>query len=127
MRLLDRLPAGTLAIGGGLVVNGLTAYAFITISSRDLGAEAYSPVALLWALSFLLGIGFFLPLEQETARLVAGRVSRGQGIGPVVKSAARLGASLALGLVAVSLLAGRWFTNEFFNGETLLFWALFWW
>jgi hypothetical protein len=84
-------------------------------------------VALLWALSFLLGIGFFLPLEQETARLVAGRVSRGQGIGPVVKSAARLGASLALGLVAVSLLAGRWFTNEFFNGETLLFWALFWW
>ncbi|HIL47350.1 MAG TPA: hypothetical protein EYG34_09615 [Acidimicrobiia bacterium] len=124
MRLLDRLPAGTLAIGGGLVVNGLTAYAFITISSRDLGAEAYSPVALLWALSFLLGIGFFLPLEQETARLVAGRVSRGQGIGPVVKSAARLGASLALGLVAVSLLAGRWFTNEFFNGETLLFLGL---
>jgi len=107
-----------------LVVNGLTAYAFITISSRDLGAEAYSPVALLWALSFLLGIGFFLPLEQETARLVAGRVSRGQGIGPVVKSAARLGASLALGLVAVSLLAGRWFTNEFFNGETLLFLGL---
>ncbi|MEO2126067.1 MAG: hypothetical protein ABGX65_07695, partial [Acidimicrobiales bacterium] len=88
------------------------------------GAEAYSPVALLWALSFLLGIGFFLPLEQETARLVAGRVSRGQGIGPVVKSAARLGASLALGLVAVSLLAGRWFTNEFFNGETLLFLGL---
>ncbi len=124
MRLLDRLPAGTLAIGGGLVVNGLTAYAFITISSRDLGAEAYSPVALLWALSFLLGIGFFLPLEQETARLVAGRVSRGQGIGPVVKSAARLGASMALGLVAVSLLAGRWFTNEFFNGETLLFLGL---
>ena len=124
MRLLDRLPAGTLAIGGGLVVNGLTAYAFITISSRDLGAEAYSPVALLWALSFLLGIGFFLPLEQETARLVAGRVSRGQGIGPVVKSAARLGASLALGLVAVWLLAGRWFTNEFFNGETLLFLGL---
>ncbi len=124
MRLLDRLPAGTLAIGGGLVVNGLTAYAFITISSRDLGAEAYSPVALLWALSFLLGIGFFLPLEQETARLVAGRVSRGQGIGPVVKSAAQLGASLALGLVAVSLLAGRWFTNEFFNGETLLFLGL---
>ena len=124
MRLLDRLPAGTLAIGGGLVVNGLTAYAFITISSRDLGAEAYSPVALLWALSFLLGIGFFLPLEQETARLVAGRVSRGQGIGPVVKSAARLGASMALGLVAVSLLAGRWFPNEFFNGETLLFLGL---
>ena len=84
MGLLNRLPKGTTAIGGGLLVNGLTAYAFITISSRDLGAETYTPVALLWALSFLLGLGFFLPLEQETARLVASRVGHGQGIGPVV-------------------------------------------
>ena len=43
MRVLDRLPEGTVAVGGGLVVNGLTAYAFITLASRDLGAEAYSP------------------------------------------------------------------------------------
>ena len=47
MRVLDRLPEGTVAVGGGLVVNGLTAYAFITLASRDLGAEAYTPVGLL--------------------------------------------------------------------------------
>ncbi len=120
MGLLNRLPKGTTAIGGGLLVNGLTAYAFITISSRDLGAETYTPVALLWALSFLLGLGFFLPLEQETARLVASRVGHGQGIGPVVKSAARLGGVLALAIVALAVVAGRWFTDSFFDGEFLL-------
>ena len=120
-RLMERLPDGTVSIGGGLLVNGVTAYIFITISSRDLGAEAYSPVALLWALSFLLGIGFFLPLEQETARIVASRVGRGEGVGPVVRLAGQLGGALALFLLMVSLVARQWVTDEFFNGETTLF------
>jgi len=120
-RLMGRLPDGTASIGGGLLVNGVTAYIFITISSRDLGAEAYSPVALLWALSFLLGIGFFLPLEQETARIVASRVGRGEGVGPVVRLAGQLGGVLALFLLVISLASRQWFTNEFFNGETTLF------
>ena len=120
-RLMERLPDGTVSIGGGLLVNGVTAYIFITISSRDLGAEAYSPVALLWALSFLLGIGFFLPLEQETARIVASRVGRGEGVGPVVRLAGQLGGALALFLLVISLVSRQWFTNEFFNGETTLF------
>jgi len=119
--LLERLPHGTVSIGGGLLVNGITAYIFITISSRDLGAEAYSPVALLWALSFLLGIGFFLPLEQETARIVASRMSRGEGVGPVIKLAGQLGGALALVLLVASLVGSRWFTDEFFSGETTLF------
>lgn len=120
-RLMERLPDGTVSIGGGLLVNGVTAYIFITISSRDLGTEAYSPVALLWALSFLLGIGFFLPLEQETARIVASRVGRGEGVGPVVRLAGQLGGVLALFLLVISLASRQWFTNEFFNGETTLF------
>ena len=119
--LMERLPNGTVSIGGGLLVNGVTAYIFITISSRDLGAEAYSPVALLWALSFLLGVGFFLPLEQETARIVASRVGRGEGVGPVVRLVGQLGGALALFLLVISLIARQWFTNEFFNGEIILF------
>lgn len=120
-RLLDRLPEGTLTIGGGLAVGGLSAYAFIAISSRDLGTEAYSPVAMLWALSFLLGIGFFLPLEQETARLVASRRSRGEGSGPVVRSAALLGSVMALVLAAVAVVAGPWAIDALFDGDTWLF------
>tara|TARA_Y100000588_G_scaffold326714_1_gene361277 strand:- start:510 stop:1802 length:1293 start_codon:yes stop_codon:yes gene_type:complete len=120
-RLLDRVPQGTFAIGVGLLLNGLTAYAFITISSRDLGSEAYSPVAMLWAMSFLLGIGVFLPLEQETARLVASRRSQGLGGGPVLRTASLLGASMAVVLVVAALVAAPWAVDALFAGETWLF------
>ena len=99
MRILDRLPEGTVAVSGGLVVNGLAAYTFITLASRDLGAAAYTPVGLLWALSFLLGPGFFQPLEQETARVIAGRSAN--GLGSVIRPAAILGGSLALSLIHI--------------------------
>jgi len=117
-RLLDRLPEGTYAIGAGLVVNGLAAYAFITISSRDLGAEAYTPIGLLWALSFLLGPGFFQPLEQETARIVASR--SGRGAGPVFRAAARLGGVMAFLLCGFALIAAPWIIEKPFDGEAVL-------
>ncbi|MCH2434229.1 MAG: hypothetical protein MK184_09365 [Acidimicrobiales bacterium] len=118
MPLLDRLPRGTAAIGGGLVVNGLTAYAFITIAARDLGAEAYSPVGLLWAMSFLLGPGFFQPLEQETARIIASRARA--GVGPVVRSAAVVGGLVALPLALLATVSGPWLVDDFFDGEVWL-------
>jgi len=118
MRVLDRLPEGTAAVGGGLVVNGLTAYAFITLASRDLGAEAYSPVGLLWALSFLLGPGFFQPLEQETARVIAGQ-SAGR-LRSVVRPAAILGGSLALGLALVAAVSAPWMVDSLFAGHGVL-------
>ena len=122
MRILDRLPEGTVAVGGGLVVNGLAAYTFITLASRDLGAEAYTPVGLLWALSFLLGPGFFQPLEQETARVIAGRSAN--GLRSVVRPAAILGGSLALALVVVAVVVAPWIVGSLFAGHGILFVAL---
>ena len=118
MRIRDRLPSGTLAVGGGLVVNGLAAYAFITLASRDLGPEAYTPVGLLWALSFLLGPGFFQPLEQEVARIVAAR-SDGR-VGPVVRTAAAIGAVMVALLVVLALMLGNRIRHDLFDGHGLL-------
>jgi O-antigen/teichoic acid export membrane protein len=119
MRVLDRLPRGTVVIGGGLAINGITAYAFITIVARTLGPEAYNPIGLLWAIGFLLGPGLFQPLEQEVARIVA---SRGSAAGtlPVVRRAAAIGLAISLVLVACSLLASRWLIDGLFDGEPLL-------
>ena len=122
MRILDRLPEGTVAVSGGLVVNGLAAYTFITLASRDLGAAAYTPVGLLWALSFLLGPGFFQPLEQETARVIAGRSAN--GLGSVIRPAAILGGSLALALAVVAVVAAPWIVDSLFAGQGILFVAL---
>jgi len=117
-RILDRLPEGTGAVGGGLVVNGLAAYTFITLASRDLGAEVYTPVGLLWALSFLLGPGFFQPLEQETARVIAGR--SGDGIRSVVRPAAILGGFLALILILMAAAVSPWIVDNLFAGHDVL-------
>ena len=120
MRVLDRLPRGTVVIGGGLVINGLCAYAFITIVARTLGPDAYNPIGLLWAIGFLLGPGLFQPLEQEVARIIASRGAAGLGTIPVVRRAAAIGLAISLVLVACSLLASRWLIDELFDGEVLL-------
>jgi len=118
MRILDRLPEGTVAVGGGLVVNGLAAYAFITLASRDLGPEAYTPVGLLWALSFLLGPGFFQPLEQEVARVVASRADGRRG--PIVRTAAAIGAGMVGLLVVAALVLRDRLQHDLFDGDGLL-------
>ena len=122
MRILDRLPEGTVAVSGGLVVNGLAAYTFITLASRDLGAAAYTPVGLLWALSFLLGPGFFQPLEQETARVIAGKSATGRRAAG--RPAAILGGSLALALAVGAVVAAPWIVDSLFAGQGILFVAL---
>ena len=118
MKLLDRFPEGTGAVGAGLVVNGLAAYAFITLASRDLGPEDYTPVGLLWALSFLLGPGFFQPLEQEVARIVAAR--SGGRIGPVVRTAGCIGAGMVGLLAVLALMLGGRIRHDLFDGHSLL-------
>lgn len=94
------LPEGTIAVGVGLLIAGVTSYGFLAVSKRALGADAYAPLALLWTLVFLIGPGFFLPVEQEISRALAERRARGVGGGPVLKRAA----VLASGLLAVLLL-----------------------
>ena len=118
MRFLERLPPGTFLVGGGLLLNGLAAYTFLAIAARNLGPEAYTPVGMLWALSFMLGPGFFQPLEQETARTIASRV--GHGVVPVVRSAAAVGGLVALGLAVVASVAGPWMVGGLFDGESWL-------
>ena len=103
--LRDRspLPDGTTAIGTGLVVNGITTYAFLVIARRALGDEAYGGLAVLWGLIYILGPGLFQPLEQEIARATANRAGRGEGSAPVLRQATRIG-SVQLCLVVSGVL-----------------------
>jgi O-antigen/teichoic acid export membrane protein len=96
------LPEGTLAVGAGLLVSGVSSYVFLKLVRAGLGsAEATEPVNQLWFLTFLLAPGFFLPVEQEVGRALAHRRAVGQGGGPVVKR----GAMLALGLAGITTVA----------------------
>lgn len=114
------LPEGTLAVGGGLVVSGLAAYGFLVVSARALGPEEYAPLGLLWTVVFLVGPGFFLPVEQEVSRALAERRARGQGGGPLLRRAAMLTAAV-LGVLLVAVAATAPLSlDKLFDGDVLL-------
>ena len=119
------LPEGTIPVGIGLLIAGLSSFAFLRVGKSALGGdEAFSPVLALWFATFALAPGFFLPLEQELGRAISHRRAIGQGARPVVRKVVVLGAGLAALVVAVILAAGPAITNSYFDGDWVLVVAL---
>jgi len=114
------LPEGTLEVGIGLVLAGLSAYGFTVVAARALGKTDYAPLSVLWAMVFLAGPGFFLPLEQEVSRALAARRALGLGTGPVVRRAAMFGAVICTLLVAGTLAASPLLVSQLFDHDWLL-------
>jgi O-antigen/teichoic acid export membrane protein len=118
------LPEGTLPVGAGLLIAGVASYAFFIVGKGALGDEAFKPLASLWFATFALAPGFFLPLEQEVGRALAGRRALGQGGRPVVKRVITLGAIIAA-IVSTAILAlSPYLTSELFDGNWVMTVAL---
>ncbi|HET9500957.1 MAG TPA: hypothetical protein VFO98_11915 [Marmoricola sp.] len=88
----------TALVGIGLIVLGVSASAFLVLAGRAVGARDFTALAVLWTLVYTVGLGLFVPFEQEVSRAVAHRVADGQGVRPVVLRTAQL----ALALLAVT-------------------------
>jgi O-antigen/teichoic acid export membrane protein len=114
------LPEGTLEVGVGLVLAGLSAYGFTVVAARALGKTDYAPLSVLWAMVFLAGPGFFLPLEQEVSRALAARRALGTGTGPVVRRAAMFGAVICALLVGATLAGSPLVVSQLFDHDWLL-------
>jgi O-antigen/teichoic acid export membrane protein len=120
LRRRNPFPEGTVSVGIGLGVTGVAAYAFLVISARVLGPAEYGGLSVLWALVFLIGGGFFLPLEQEVSRQLVARRVVGQGGAPVIRRALLLGSGLAAVLIAGITVLSPVLTDRLFRGEPLL-------
>ncbi|MGQ0804981.1 MAG: lipopolysaccharide biosynthesis protein [Actinomycetota bacterium] len=114
------VPEGTFAVGAGLLVAGITAYAFQIVSFRALSKGDYTALNGLWVLVFVVAPGMFLPLEQEVGRALADRRARGDGGGPLVKRAALLGGILTAALIVAALAAGGPLSDNLFHGRSAL-------
>lgn len=104
-RLQSPLPAGSIAVGLGLLANGAATYGFLIVTRRTIGEGPYGSFAALWGLVFILGPGLFQPLEQELARATAHRAALQQGNGPVLRRAASVGVC-SLFVFSVAVVAG---------------------
>jgi O-antigen/teichoic acid export membrane protein len=125
MTLLDRLrklplPVGTVPVAIGLGLAGLTQYGFLIVAARALGQVRFAPLSVFWALLFVAGPGFFIPLEQETGRAIAARRVRGEGGRPVVERAAVIGTVLAVVLIIVTLAFAGPIDRRVFDGDPAL-------
>jgi O-antigen/teichoic acid export membrane protein len=121
-RLLSRnpLPDGAFAVGAGLLVSGAGAYGFLVVSARALGPERYAALSVLWVLTYTVGPGLFLPLEQEVGRELSVRRARGEGGGRVLRRAALLGAIFVGVLLVLSALGAGPAIRLLFGGDALL-------
>ena len=114
------IPEGTLSIGIGLLVAGVTIYIFFKIGQQALGQEKFKPLVSLWFVMFAIAPGFFLPVEQELSRAVAHRRALNQGVGPVVKKVALLCAAIVVFLVALILLLSPIINENLFEGNAII-------
>ena len=102
------------------MISGLASYLYLAVAARTLGPERYSALSVLWALTFLTALGFFVPIEQEVSRALAARRVHGHGGAPVVRRAASL-AGLAVVVLLVTITIGRSrLRGRLFDGSGLL-------
>ena len=124
LRAAGLLPAGTLAVGAGLLVLGAGFYVHLAVAGHRLAPAGMAALSVLWSIVFLLGLGVFLPIEQELIRLVAARTAVGEGIAPVVRRGCALTAAvLAAMLVPLAAAAGP-LAGRLFGGDTAMVTAL---
>lgn len=113
------LPEGTGAVGSGLVVSALTSYVFVVVALNALTGDSKAAFSAFWAVIFVAGPGFFLPLEQEVGRALAHRRAQGLGGGPLVTKAAKLGALIAVVLVILTIATAPLLSDELYHGDSV--------
>jgi len=118
------LPEGTLPVGVGLFISGITAYIFFKVGQEALGKEDFKPIVALWFTTFALVPGFFMPVEQELGRALAHRRALDQGGRPVLVRMVMLAAGLGALLLTGIAVASPWLTREMFEGYGIVTFAL---
>ena len=110
------LPEGTLAVGAGLFIAGISAFLFFKIGQQALGQDGFKPIVAMWFIAFSLAPGFFLPVEQEVGRAISHRRALHQGGRPVVQRMMPLAIGMLLVLVAIIAASSQYLTKHLLDG-----------
>jgi len=95
-------------------------YVHLAVAGHSLPAGGMAAVSVLWSLVFLLGLGVFLPIEQELIRLVAARTGVGEGVIPVVRRICVLSAVILAVLFVPLAAAAVPLARLLFGGDTAM-------
>ena len=118
------LPEGTIPVGIGLFISGVTSYAFFKVGQLALGKEDFKPIVALWFITFALVPGFLIPVEQEIGRALAHRKALLQGGHPVIRKMVPLALGLGALLIVLVAAISPLLTSHMFEGYWLVTIAL---
>ncbi|HZA16626.1 MAG TPA: hypothetical protein VE645_06990 [Pseudonocardiaceae bacterium] len=119
-RLSDVVP-----VGGGLVLLGISAYAFLALAGHALAPREYTAVASLYLLIAVVGPGVFAAVEQETSREISSGIATDRPTLPVLRSAAVISAVLVAAVIALLLALSPLLVHRVFGGAWSLLVAAF--
>jgi len=112
--------AGTLSAGVGIA--GILTYVYFALASHNLAPDPYGEVVVLWSAVFVTISVLHRPVEQLISRSIAERRERGEAIGPVVRTAARIQGLVVAGFVVVALILRGPLEDELLSGSATLYW-----
>lgn len=118
------LPEGTVPVGIGLLVAGISSYALFKVGQQALGKDGFKPIVALWFAMFALVPGIFMPVEQEIGRALAHRRALNHGGKPVVARVIPLALGLLLLVTLAIIVASPWLTKDLFEGYKLVTFSL---
>lgn len=110
------LPEGTLTVGVGLFIAGISAFIFFKIGQQALGQDGFKPIVAMWFIAFSLAPGFFLPIEQEVGRALSHRRALHQGGRPVVRRMMPLAIGMLVVLAFVIAASSSYLIEHLFDG-----------
>lgn len=87
------------ALVASVLAGGLT-YVILALVSRTVDDHAFDQFSVFWSLALIIGFGFFLPVEQEAARLGGAESERGAVLGAMMTTSAAIAAVVGIALLA---------------------------
>jgi len=117
VKVKEAVPGGAASVGLGIAIASIAAYVFVIITLNSLDTGAKAAFSAFWAVIFVVGPGFFLPMEQEVGRAVAYRRAQGDGSRPLVAKAFKLGAVLTASLIVVAVALSPFLSKEIYDGD----------
>lgn len=112
---------GVKIMGVGIAATGVLTFAYFSAAGHALPADAYSRVALLWSVLFIVMSVLYRPVEQLLSRSIAERRARGHGGGHRLRRAALLQSGFAALFVGATVALHRPLTDRLFDGDETLY------